>query len=344
MDVIFVDVGFGTCNLILTSSGEAIVIDAGQRTQEPLTVLNHFTVNRLRHLIVSHWHDDHYGGATGLLRQFADRVGIVWFPPDPAFRNTAFWAAVREENRAGRLAHERIRPLTIEGPSTRTIWESGAFDADLSLLSPSFMEASLGGAAGDSNSTCGVLVLRVGARFIVFAGDATLAQWQEVHKRTRTPISAEALAVPHHAGIMWPDHWTQAQIETALDVLYTRLVRPRVAIVSVGTRPGESHPRADVVAALRRAGADVMCTQMTRRCTSRLETVRRLQRSLPLLAPGRSSRTRLLLDGVSNHVACAGSVLVDLRASGATIHQLAPHRAFIGTIPNRGGRLPLCRR
>jgi hypothetical protein len=44
MDVLLVDVGFGTCNVILIGSGEAIVIDAGERSKEVLAVLHHFSV------------------------------------------------------------------------------------------------------------------------------------------------------------------------------------------------------------------------------------------------------------------------------------------------------------
>ena len=204
----------------------------------------------------------------------------------------------------------------------------------------------VGGAAGDSNSTCGVLILRVGTRFIVFAGDASLAQWQEVYKRITVPVNADALAVSHHAGIIWPTSWDAKQIETALGVLYTKIVQPRNAVISAGTRPGMKHPREDVVAALRKAGASVMCTQMTARCTSGLESSRTLQRSLPVLAPGRSSPTPMKIGKkkASNHVACAGSVAVELLPSGLTIHQLAPHQVFVARIPNRVGQLPLCRR
>ncbi len=167
MDVVFVDVGFGTSNLILTGSGEAIVIDAGERSKEPLAVLHHFSVKRIRHLIVSHWHKDHVGGATGLLRAFSGKIGTVWFPADDAFQRTEFWAALLEEANAGRLENEQIEALMVKGTRPRQIWGSRVHDADLTVISPCFMEANRGVAAKDSNATCGVLLLRVGSRFIV---------------------------------------------------------------------------------------------------------------------------------------------------------------------------------
>lgn len=345
MEVLFVDVGFGTCNVILVGSGEALVLDAGERTKESLAALHHFSVSRIRHLLVSHWHKDHVGGATGLLRAYSGRIGTVWFPADPAFRATEFWKALVAENEAGKLAYEQVKALMVDGAGPRQLWASKLHDADLKLISPCFMEVGRGVAVGDSNATCGVLLFRVGQRLIVFAGDATLAQWAEVPSRVTAPIAAEVLAVPHHAGIMWPNHWTPAQIGIALDNLYSKIVKPGIAVISAATRPGQKHPREDVIAALRRARATVMCTQITQRCTSDLEASRTLQRSLPVVAPGRSSPLPLTTAaGNPAHVACAGSVLVELLSTGATIHQLGPHQAFVNKLPQHPGQLPLCRR
>ena len=344
MEVLFLDVGFGTCNILLLGSGEAIVIDAGGRSKEPIAALHHFGVQRIVHLIISHWHDDHVGGATGVLQAYASQIDKVWFPFDPAFRKTEFWHALKQENAAGTLPDDRIEPLLVKGTGPATLWSSPALGADLSLVSPSFMENNLGVASGNSNSTCGVLVLRVGTQRVVFAGDATLAQWEKVQGRISVPINAGVLAVPHHAGCLWPGRWTPTQTAAALDRLYSDLVKPGAAIISAGTRPGRHHPREDVVAALRRANSRILCTQMTARCTSDLEAARDLQqRSLPVLAPGRSSPTALATKAKQpNHVACAGSVLVEVLASGTTIRQLALHQNFVSAIPNSAGILPLC--
>jgi competence protein ComEC len=345
MDVLFVDVGFGNCSIILTGSGEAVVIDAGERSKEPLAVLHDFSVKHVSHLIVSHWHKDHVGGATGVLRAYSGKIGTIWFPADPAFRKTEFWRALVDERRSGAIQDSQVQALMLHAEPTSVIWSNAQSGAELRLISPYFIESNLGVAAGDSNATCGVMLLRVGASLIVFAGDAVLSQWEEVAKRVTVPLMAAVLAVPHHAGIIWPDGWTAAQISTALDQLYSKIVRSKVAVISAGTRPGTKHPREDVVAALRRAGVQIMCTQMTTRCTSSLEEVRKLRAALPLVAAGRSSSAPIRTQaGNPNHVACAGSVIVELLASGATVQQAQVHAKFVGSIPNSAGQLPLCRR
>jgi beta-lactamase superfamily II metal-dependent hydrolase len=135
------------------------------------------SVRRIRHLIVSHWHDDHVGGASGLLRNYSDKIGTVWFPFDPAFKKTNFWKALVAEADAGRLRNDQIEALMVQKGNTRQIWGSSVHDADLKIISPCFMEMNRGAASGDSNATCGVLLLRVGTKHVVFAGDAVLEQW-----------------------------------------------------------------------------------------------------------------------------------------------------------------------
>lgn len=344
MDVLFVDVGFGTCNIILTGSGEAIVIDAGMRSKEPLAVLNHFSVKRIRHLIVSHWHDDHVGGATGVFRAYLQNISNIWFPADPAFKETEFWKALVEERENGNLTDGQIKPLLLQQRKQTQIWGSASYDADLNIISPCFMEANLGVESGDSNSTCGILLFRRGQSFIVFAGDAVLNQWHEVFKRRKAPIVAEVLSVPHHAGIIWPTHWDANKIQIALANLYTKIVKPKVSVISAGTRPGNKHPRADVVRALTKAHSKIMCTQLTHQCTEKLEESRTLQTTLPVLAPGRSSSTPISTKSRKpNHVACTGTVVVELLPNGCNIHQLAPHQRIVDNLPRTQGKRPLCR-
>lgn len=345
MDIVFVDVGFGANNIILTGSGEAIVIDAGERLGEPLKVLQKYGVKRISHLILSHWHDDHYGGATGLLQHFGRAVSKVWFPFDHKFQDTPFYGALCEAVNNGDLDLEDMQPLVLTEKAPRVIWSSSAFDGDLSLIAPSCFENMKGVASKKPNATSGILMLRRGTRAIVFAGDAELEQWQEVPNRIKTPIQADAFAVPHHAGIMWKHHWKVPQIEKALETLYSKIVQPRVAIISTSTHPGEKHPREEVIKALSNAKASIMCTQMTHRCSDDLEKARSLRQSLPIVVPGRSS-SRPVKSGIPaspTNVACAGSVFVEMRDGGTTVHDITPHSAFV--TKNAIGKVtPLCKR
>jgi len=62
MKVLFVDVGQGTCQIILLGGRRAIIIDAGASADVPLRTLRLFRIETIELLIVSHSHADHSGG------------------------------------------------------------------------------------------------------------------------------------------------------------------------------------------------------------------------------------------------------------------------------------------
>ena len=68
LNVHFIDVGQGDCSLIVTPSGEAILIDGGKDRppQEAGKTINHYLdklgIENLHTVVVTHCHEDHYGG------------------------------------------------------------------------------------------------------------------------------------------------------------------------------------------------------------------------------------------------------------------------------------------
>jgi hypothetical protein len=123
-----------------------------------------------------------------------------------------------------------------------TLFDDRRIGVRLEILHPSF-EANLGAQeAGEPNATSGVLRLRCGSRSIVFAGDATVEAWRDIHKLMRDqPIVCDILAVPHHGGVIWPGRGEE-RVRRELAWLYGEAVRCRYAVISVGTGNGEGHP------------------------------------------------------------------------------------------------------
>lgn len=80
--VVFIDTEGGAATLILTPAGESILIDCGnpgKRDAERIhQAAKKLSLNAINHLIITHWHSDHYGGAEHLsrlipIRKFYDR-------------------------------------------------------------------------------------------------------------------------------------------------------------------------------------------------------------------------------------------------------------------------------
>jgi glyoxylase-like metal-dependent hydrolase (beta-lactamase superfamily II) len=79
LEVCFVDVGQGSSNLILLGRKRAIVIDAGGRhSGTVIRLLQHFQIESLARLIVTHNYDDHSRGAANLLTAYSWRIEEVW--------------------------------------------------------------------------------------------------------------------------------------------------------------------------------------------------------------------------------------------------------------------------
>src|SRR3954453_21931775 len=82
LDVHFVDTDGGAATLIVTPAGESVLIDCGnpgrrdaERIHEAATKAG---LKAIDHLLITHWHADHYGGVAELakrmpIRRFYDR-------------------------------------------------------------------------------------------------------------------------------------------------------------------------------------------------------------------------------------------------------------------------------
>jgi hypothetical protein len=181
------------------------------------------------------------------------------------------------------------------------------------------------------------VVIKHDTRRVVFSGDAGSAEWKGVYEaRNKSKFVCDLLSVPHHGG--------KAGKEEDAAWMYQEAVAPRYAVISVGTANGYHHPRKDVVCSLIGAGASVLCTQITERCCHNLEAFRREGEGK--IDAGRSVFQRSATEtGRSQHVACAGTVLVSFRSDRLIVQRLRQHQSRVDLLksePALKGH-PLCR-
>lgn len=341
MEVYFVDVGQGTSNVILLGKRRAIVIDTGKRSADLSRLLNHLQVAELTVLALSHLDDDHSGGAPGIMTEFRGRIGKICYPNDHRTPDTRFWEALQDEIDSKDIEHDQLVRLEYED-RPKGIWRSAALGAELKLFSPSYGENQMALRREDPNATSGVLVFKMGNRRIVFPGDSTLEQWQEIHRRMGQSLPCDIIAVPHHAGVIWPNGWANTRIQSELQWLYSVAVQPKHAVISVGTSNTDRHPRPEVLGILRGLGVKILCTQITEQCSTPLE--RHRPGILPLILPGRSqSITALTTSGNSRDLACAGTIVADISSAAVGIRRIALHQQSVNAIQGMTGGSPLCR-
>jgi competence protein ComEC len=334
MEVYLVDIGRGTSNLILLGRSRAIVIDCGARSGVLLQLLERFGIQEIVRLIVSHNHDDHAGGAVGVLTQYEGHVGQVCFLQDGILNQTPFWQRVQRQLIDGTLSFEQLIRLEC-GPTPKELFRDRTTGVSLKIFAPSFADNLEATQAGAPNATSGVLVLTTGRRRVVFAGDSTISQWRRIRQIRRRALDCDLLSVPHHAGSISKD-------PTDIDWLYTEGVRPAHAYVSVATSNTYGHPRREVIQSLVRNGTAVACSQITRQCCDSLESLR--PGVLPPIHPSRSRQTAdLTWAGNSRNVACAGTMVAEIVGDGFRLHRFADHQAAVDRLSDNPLGHPLCR-
>lgn len=248
--LVALDVGQGDAAILVGRRGEALVVDAGPRSEHRdegrLTVepaLRAEGVRRRVTLVASHGHRDHEGGILGLAaRGWIDRVV-----------ENGGGSSDRDDWRRMVTAHEGRDEIVREGERRLAIadWEI-AVHAPRAGRDPAAVPAeSLGGSANTAENDRSLLAFaapREGSRgpSILFPGDLE-REGEEAWLRAGLD-SIAVLKVPHHGS------------RTSSTEAWVSCIRPRLAIVSVGERNRHRHPSPETLRRYRRVGSWVVRT------------------------------------------------------------------------------------
>ncbi|GAB4335663.1 MAG: DNA internalization-related competence protein ComEC/Rec2 [Calditrichia bacterium] len=236
------DVGQGQSILCESATGKTLMIDTGPAGRDGavprkliLPTLQYLGTRRVEKMIITHAHEDHFGGLSILQQVLAiDSVFIPWvFPPD--------------ENQ---LHLENL--LKQWGQPFRRLRAGDILELDSRLrvyiLSPLPRFSYLTGEAGGNlNNTSLVCLIRSGPLTALVTGDAeipvekALLQWGEL-------LQSQVLIVGHHGS------------ETSSNLLFLRAVDPDYALISVGKYNRYGHPARQILERLNRLGISVFRT------------------------------------------------------------------------------------
>ncbi len=244
LDIYFIDTEGGQATLYVSPSGETLLVDTGNPGDRDhariLEVLARAGVQQIDHLLLTHYHGDHYGGLEALaqeipIRHFYDHGRSI-------------------ESDQPRIIEFERRYAEIYGDATRTVLQPGdqipiaGLDVLVVASHDRMIEGAIPGApgAGRPNPTCASwqerdesrvgpdnhysvgFVMAYGQFRTINLGDLTWSREPEL-MCPNNPIGLVDLYLTSHHGL---DQSGSAALVHALD--------PRVAIMNNGTRKGGS--------------------------------------------------------------------------------------------------------
>ncbi len=236
LQIHFLDVGQGDSALLISPSGETVLVDDGptQQAKKAITYLKKLGLKKIDYHIASHYHSDHIGGCAQILQEFP--VQKVAYDRGESYKSSVYqsYLAVIGSHRqtadtnttivldAGSADAVKIQILALNGNGIKTDNEN-----DLSIVTVVHygkFDAELGGDLSGFNTT----------------------SYQDVESSVDGRVGQIELYKVHHHGSSHSSNPNWLQV-----------THPKVGIISCGNGNTYGHPTEEALDALHRA--DVKC-------------------------------------------------------------------------------------
>ncbi len=239
LTVTFLDVGQGAAALIETPCNVVIMVDAGGepafrgnpgRVGETvlLPYFRHRGIRNIDLAIITHPHEDHFGGFIPLL----DALVLDAILISPAEGNSDYYLDL--------LNRAEERQIKVREAAAGQRWQCGD-QVVLEIIAPP--EKLFSGTGSDLNNNSIVFILHYGLVRLLFTGDIEDVAVNDLLRRD-LDLKADLLLIPHHGGYLaaMPD--------------FLEAVDPSLAVIQVG-KNSFGHPHPFVVDAIEMAGIEL---------------------------------------------------------------------------------------
>src|SRR4051812_19143200 len=227
------DVGQGDAILIRSPEGKTALVDAGP-SREVVRELRQMGVTSLDLVVVSHHHSDHYGGMAEGIRTYPPRVFLASGSSHTSSHYLKLLELVRDRGIPAIAPGDVPRKVTL-GSVVLTVFPQAPEDPE-----------------EENNNSIGIR-LQYGDFSVLLDGDAEVGEraWWE---RTAPDLCADVdvLKLAHHGS------------RNGTDARWLALVRPELAVASLGAGNDYGHPHPQTLALLARLGIPLLRTDRDR--------------------------------------------------------------------------------
>lgn len=219
--VIYLDVGQGASQLLISPSGKSMLIDGGDNDQEGEMVnyLRRYGVHRLDLVIGTHPDSDHIGGLDAVIESLD--IGEIYMPK--IWSNTKTFESLLQSIRS-----KGLKVKTAKG-GLNLNWDEAI---EVKMLAPLQQ-------GEDNNNMSAVLKVTYGDHSFLFTGDAEMKS-EKAMLAANADLEADVLLVGHHGS------------KSSTTQSFLNEVNPEVAVIQVGDN-SYGHPTQTV---LRRLGSE----------------------------------------------------------------------------------------
>jgi len=214
------DIGQGDSILIRSPEGKTALIDAGPTKDAAAQLLKRKGISTIDLVAVSHHHSDHFGGMEQIIRLYKPR----YFLASNSGHTTKSYLKLLKT-----VEEEQITAIAPTSKPRRI--ELGSVELTILPQPPEDTR-------NENNNSIGIR-LQYGNFSAILTGDSEIRQrrwWRESHPELLRDCTVMKLA--HHGS------------HNGVDLQWLRLVRPELAVVSLGKDNSFGHPHAEVLTLL----------------------------------------------------------------------------------------------
>jgi len=232
LQVHFLDVGQADSTLLVSPSGQAILIDGGNDDDGPKVVeyLKSHGVKELSAIVATHPHEDHIGGLDSVIQSIPAKIVYM---PNATSNTRTFEDFIAAVNTSGAIKIQAKAGVSLNVPDL-----TGLF---LAPNNSSYEEV---------NNFSAVLNVTYGKVSFLFEGDAEDISEAEMLKNGQD-LKANVLKVGHHGS------------NSSTTSGFLKAVAPQYAIISVGADNEYGHPTPTILDRIAKAGVKVYRTDQS---------------------------------------------------------------------------------